>query len=66
MAGAVSLIIEKVRLQSAYWDQIINNDGLEEGSVGQAIFYFSDTLEWDLSTPEAVSLCARKYFEQRV
>ena len=66
MAGAISVIIEKVRLQSAYWDQIINNDGLEEGSVGQAIYYFSDALEWDLSTPEAVSLCARKYFDKRM
>ena len=66
MAGAISIIVEKVRLQSAYWDQIINNDSLEEGSVGQAIYYFSDALEWDLSTPESVSLCARKYFDQRM
>ena len=66
MAAAISIIIEKIRLQSAYWDQIMNNDNLDEGSVGQAVFYFADTLEWDLSTPESVSLCARKYFDQRI
>ena len=66
MASAISVIVEKVRLQSAYWDQVMNNDSLEEGSVGQAIYYFSDALEWDLSTPESVSLCARKYFDQRM
>ena len=66
MASAVSLIVERVRLQSAYWDQTINNDGLEEGSVSQAIYYFSNTLEWDLSTPDSVSLSARKYFDKRM
>ena len=66
MASAISIIIEKARLQSVYWDQICGNDSLEEGSVGQAIFYFADTLEWDLSTPESVSLSARKFFDQRM
>ena len=66
MASAISIIIEKVRLQSAYWDQVLTNDSLETGSVGQAIYYFTDALEWDLSTPESVSLCARKFFDQRM
>lgn len=66
MASAISIIIEKVRLQSAYWDQIMGNDSLEQGSIGQAIYYFMETLEWDLGTPESVSLSARKFFDQRM
>ena len=66
MSSAISIIVEKIRLQSVYWDQIMNNDNLEEGSVGQAIYYFSETLEWDLSTPESVSVSTRKFFEQRM
>ena len=66
MTGAIVVIIEKVRLQVDYWEQIMNNDSLEDGSIGQAIYYFSETLEWDLSSPEMVSLCARKFFEQRM
>lgn len=66
MASAIGIIIEKVRSQTGYWDQIMDNDDLVEGSVGQAIFYFADTLEWDLSSPESVSLCARKFFDQRI
>lgn len=66
MASAISIIVEKVRLQSAYWDQIMGNDSLEQGSVGQALYYFMETLEWDLSTPEAVSLSVRKFFDQRM
>lgn len=65
MAAAISIIVEKLR-PSAYWDQIISNDTLEDGSVGQAVYYFTDTLGWDLSSPEAVSLSARKYFDQRM
>lgn len=66
LASALTLIIEKVRHEPGYWDQIIQGNDLEQGSVGQAIFHFMDTLEWDLSTPDAVSLCARKFFDQRM
>lgn len=65
MASAISIIVESAR-QSGFWDQIISNDNLEQGSVGQALFYFTDTLEWDLTSPESVSLSARKYFDQRM
>ena len=64
MASAVSLIIEKIRWEGTYWDEILKNDGLEDGSVGQAIYYFSETHGWDISTPESTSICARKFFEQ--
>ena len=65
MASAITIIIEKLR-PSAYWDQIIGNDSLEEGSVGQAVYYFADTLGWDLSSPESVSLSVRKFLDQRM
>ena len=65
MASAISIIIEQLRL-SGLWDQIIRNDNLEVGSVGQAVYYFSDSLEWDLSTPESVSLSVRKFFDKRM
>lgn len=65
MAGAISVIVEEVR-RSVYWDAVIGNENLEQGSVGQAVYYFMETLEWDLSTPTSVSLCARKFFDQRM
>lgn len=66
MSAAICVIVESARCQSAFWEQIVSNDSLETGSVGQAIYYFKDTLEWDLSSPNAVSLSARKFFEQRI
>lgn len=65
MASAITLLIEKVRT-GGYWEQILQNDSLEQGSVGQVIYYFYETLEWDLSSAETVSLSARKFFDQRL
>lgn len=66
MAAALCTIIEKVRHQTVEWDQIMNNEELETGSVGHAIYYFMDTLGWEMTSPEAVSLSARKFFDQRI
>ena len=66
MAAAISIIIEKVRLNSAEWEQIMNNEDIETGSVGQAIYYFMETLGWEMETPESVSLSARRFFDQRM
>lgn len=66
MAGALTVIVEKVRLQPEAWEQIMSNDNLERGSIGEAIHYFAETLGWDLSSPDKVSLCARKFFDQRM
>ncbi len=66
MSSAISLIIEKVRLTPEYWEQIMQGNDLEQGSVGHAIHYFMETLEWDLSSPEKVSISVRKFFDQRM
>lgn len=65
MASAISIIIEKLRVDGAL-EEIVNNDDLEQGSVGQAVFYFKETLGWDFETPESVSLSVRKFFDQRM
>lgn len=65
MSSALTILVEKLR-QSVYWEQIINGDSLEFGSVGQAVFYFQDVLEWNLSGPDYVSECARRFFDKRM
>ena len=65
MASAITIIIEKVREEDVYWEQISQGDNLEYGSVGEAIFYFKNTLEWDLASVESVSLSMRKFFDKK-
>lgn len=66
MSSALIVIINKLKEQENYWDATTMGDDLENGSVSEAIYYFINTLEWDVSNPEAMSLSIRKFFDQRM
>ena len=66
MASALGVIITKLKEQEDYWDVTTSGEDLQSGSVSEAIHYFIDTLEWDVSGPEAMSLSIRKFFDQRI
>lgn len=66
MASALGVIITKLKEQEDYWDATTSGEDLQNGSVSEAIHYFIDTLEWDVSGPEAMSLSIRKFFDQRI
>lgn len=65
MSSALCCIIEKIRSEK-YLDQILGEDEMEPGSVGEVIHYFANTLEWDFSSPDQLSLSTRKFFDGRV
>jgi hypothetical protein len=65
MASALCCIIEKIRSEQ-YLDQILGDEEMESGSVGEAVRYFSNTLGWDFSTPDKLSLSTRKFFDGRL
>lgn len=66
MASAISIIILKLKEQKDYWDATTTGDNLQSGSVSDAVNYFISTLEWDVSSPELISLSIRKFFDQRM
>lgn len=66
MASALIIIITKLKEQGNYWEATTTGDDLQSGSVSEAISYFINTLEWDVSSPEAMSLSIRKFFDQRM
>ena len=65
MSSALCCIIEKIRSEK-YLDQILSDDEVESGSVGEVVRYFANTLEWDFSTPDKLSLSTRKFFDGRL
>lgn len=65
MSSALCCIVERIRSEH-YLEQILGDEKMEAGSVGEAIRYFSDTLEWDLSTPDNLSLSTRSFFDRRL
>lgn len=64
LAGAISTIVDCIR-ETDYWDDI-KNGKVEEESVGQAIYYFSKTLDLNLDDARQCSISFREYFEQKL
>lgn len=65
MSSALCCIIEKIRSEQ-YLDQILGDEDMAFGSVGEAVRYFANTLGWDFSTPDKLSLSTRKFFDGRL
>ena len=65
MSAALCCIIEKLRSDNEL-DQILTNDDMESGSIGEVIRYFENTLGWDFSSPDKLSLSTRKFFDERL
>lgn len=65
MSSALCCIIEKIRSEK-YLDQILGDDEMESGSVGEVVRYFANTLGWDFSTPDMLSLSTRRFFDGRL
>ena len=65
MSSALCSIIEKLRSEK-FLDQILGEDEMDSGSIGEIVRYFSETLGWDLTTPDKLSLTTRKFFDGRI
>lgn len=64
MASALGIIITKLKESKVFWEQTISGDSLQPGSVSAAVYYFITAHEWDVSSPENISLSIRKYLEK--
>lgn len=65
LAAALQVIVQKT-LDSPERENIINGMNLEDGSIGQAVYYFLKTFNWDASSPEKLAETIRKDLESRI
>ncbi|MDG0032707.1 hypothetical protein MMB68_24470 [Priestia sp. Y58] len=65
ISSAVQIIIQKAQ-ESGVWDNIESGSGVEPGSIGQAIYYFIQTFNWDVSSPERLARSIREDLEKRI
>lgn len=65
MSSALCCIIERLR-EEKYLEQMLGEEKMESGSIGQVIAYFANTLGWDFSSPDALSLSIREFFDRRI
>ena len=48
------------------WEEVLNGNGFERGSIAEAIYYFHSKLGWDMSTPTVLYASIRNYFEKNL
>lgn len=65
ISSSIMIIIQKVK-DSGYWIQTENGENLEIGSVSQALYYFINTLKWDTTTTESLSVSMRRYMDEQI
>lgn len=65
MASALMIVILKLK-ESEYWNQTINGENLDRGSVSEAIYYFITTHKWDISSPDKLSITIREFLDDRM
>lgn len=67
ISSALFVIVESVKANSANdWEQIIQGENFETGSIAQAINYFINKLEWDVSSPAKLSVSIRQFFDKNL
>ena len=67
ISSALMIIIDSVKSNaSTDWDMIINGEDYESGSIAQAINYFVNKLEWDISSPVRLSNSIRAFFDKNL
>ncbi|WP_242841987.1 hypothetical protein [Lachnospira multipara] len=66
IASALMLVITKLKQEDDYWEESLIGNDLKRGSVSEAVYYFVNTLEWDVSSMETLSLSIRKFLDQRL
>jgi hypothetical protein len=65
IAGSLEIIINKLKM-GEYWDEIIKGENLEDGSIGQAVYYFIKTFNWEHDGPDKLAISIRRDFENRM
>ena len=65
IAGALQVIVQKV-LEGDEAEDIKHGQGYEDGSIGEAVYYFLSTFGWDTSSPEKLAKSIRQDWESRI
>ena len=66
MASALTIIISELKEDPNYWDETVNGNSLQRGSVSEAVNYFIKTHGWDVTSIESLSISIHKFFDQKV
>lgn len=67
MLSMLQTMIMKLKYEDPEtWNDIYNGKELETGSIGEAVHYFIEQLEWDVKGPEEIANSIRDYLDGKV
>jgi len=66
ISSALCVIISKLKSRESEWNSTVSGTDMDDGSVSQAVNYFIQTLEWDVSSPEITAISVRKFMDGKV
>lgn len=67
ISTALMIIIDSVKSNAGPdWDLIISGEDFDSGSIAQAINYFVNKLEWDITSPVNLSNSIRAFFDKNL
>ncbi len=65
LSSAMLVICEEAKdLCEETWDEILNGNGYDPGSIAEAIHYFSAKLGWDMTSASALSVSIKAFLER--
>lgn len=67
LSSALVLIIDSVKeTLGSGWESILESQEFAHGSIAEAVYYFIHKLEWDISSPSALSRSIHTYFDKQL
>lgn len=65
ISSALMVIVESAKESLGEdWNNILNGEGYESGSIAEAINYFVSRLQWDVSSPVNLAVSIKEFFEK--
>lgn len=68
ISSALNIIITSVRdsVSESDWDEIVEGQNLTPGTIAEAVSYFINKLQWDISSPSALAMSIHQYFDDNL
>lgn len=67
LSSALCIIIDSVKENlGSEWESIIDSQDFAHGSIAEAVYYFIHKLEWDISSPTALSRSIHTFFDNKL
>jgi energy-coupling factor transporter ATP-binding protein EcfA2 len=67
ISAALMIIVESVKESaSTEWDNILNGNGFERGSIAEAVYYFISKLQWDPASPVSLASSIHTFFDNHL